>query len=110
MNSHALQPAVGPLLLSRIGLERNLGRPVTKLCVARRFSLTIRADATFHGKDRRMARPRTSPQPDVPGLAARRIAADIVDGVLRRRISLDEQLSGRARIPGCQGSPIATAR
>jgi 16S rRNA (cytosine967-C5)-methyltransferase len=42
-----------------------------------------------------MARPRTSPQPEVPGLAARKIAADIVDGVLRRRVPLDEQLSGR---------------
>src|SRR5690242_21185566 len=43
-----------------------------------------------------MARPRTSPQPEVPGLAVRKIAADIVDGVLRRRVPLDEQLSGRA--------------
>jgi 16S rRNA (cytosine967-C5)-methyltransferase len=47
-----------------------------------------------------MARPRTSPQPEVPGLAARRIAADILDGVLRRRIALDEQLSGKAEHPG----------
>ncbi len=31
---------------------------------------------------------------DVPGLAARRIAADIVDGVLRRRRALDEQFDG----------------
>ena len=30
--------------------------------------------------------------PDVPGLAVRRIAADIVDGVLRRRRALDELL------------------
>ncbi len=47
-----------------------------------------------------MARARTSPQPEVPGLAARRIAADIVDGVLRRKIALDEQLSGKAAHPG----------
>ncbi len=47
-----------------------------------------------------MARPRTSPQPEVPGLAARRIAADILDGVLRRRMPLDEQLSGKAAHPG----------
>ena len=47
-----------------------------------------------------MARPRISPQPEVPGLAARRIAADILDGVLRRKIALDEQLSGRAAHPG----------
>jgi 16S rRNA (cytosine967-C5)-methyltransferase len=30
--------------------------------------------------------------PDVPGLAVRRVAADIVDGVLRRRRALDEML------------------
>jgi 16S rRNA (cytosine967-C5)-methyltransferase len=47
-----------------------------------------------------MARPRTSPQPEVPGLAARRIAADILDGVLRRRIALDEQLSGKGAHSG----------
>ena len=47
-----------------------------------------------------MARARTSPQPEVPGLPARRIAADILDGVLRRKIALDEQLSGRAAHPG----------
>jgi 16S rRNA (cytosine967-C5)-methyltransferase len=47
-----------------------------------------------------MARPRTSPQPEVPGLSARRIAADILDGVLRRRIALDEQLSGKSAHPG----------
>ena len=47
-----------------------------------------------------MARPRTYSQPEVPGLAARRIAADILDGVLRRKIALDEQLSGKAAHPG----------
>ncbi len=47
-----------------------------------------------------MARPRTSPQPEVPGLAARRIAADILDGVLRRRIALDDLLSGKNAHPG----------
>jgi 16S rRNA (cytosine967-C5)-methyltransferase len=47
-----------------------------------------------------MARSRTSPQPEVPGLAPRRIAADILDGVLRRRIALDEQLSGKGAHPG----------
>ncbi|MEP7030014.1 MAG: transcription antitermination factor NusB [Pseudolabrys sp.] len=50
-----------------------------------------------------MARPRTSPQPEVPGLAARRIAADILDGVLRRKLSLDEQLSGKAAHTGLAG-------
>jgi 16S rRNA (cytosine967-C5)-methyltransferase len=33
---------------------------------------------------------------DVPGLAARRIAADILDGVLRRRRALDDQLDSTA--------------
>ena len=47
-----------------------------------------------------MARPRTSPQPEVPGLAARRIAADILDGVLRRHIALDDLLSGKNAHPG----------
>ena len=42
-----------------------------------------------------MARPRLSPQAEVPGLAARRIAVDIVEGVLRRKLALDEQLSGK---------------
>src|SRR3954470_18546297 len=35
-----------------------------------------------------------SPPPDIPGLAARCIAADILDGVLRRHRPLDEQLDG----------------
>ena len=50
-----------------------------------------------------MARPRTSPQPEVPGLTARRIAADILDGVLRRRTALDELLSGKSAHPGLAG-------
>src|SRR5712691_4839086 len=33
---------------------------------------------------------------DAPGFAARRIAADIVDGVLRRARPLDEQLDGKS--------------
>src|SRR4030095_12761816 len=47
-----------------------------------------------------MARPRTSPQPEVPGLAARRIAADLLDGVLRRRMALDDLLFGKNAHPG----------
>ena len=35
-----------------------------------------------------------------PGLAARRIAADLLDGVLRRRRPLDEQLDGAGAHPG----------
>jgi 16S rRNA (cytosine967-C5)-methyltransferase len=52
-----------------------------------------------------MARPRTSPQPEVPGLAARRIAVDLLDGVLRRRIALDEQLAGKSAHPGIATLP-----
>lgn len=37
---------------------------------------------------------------DVPGFAARRIAADILDGVLHRRRTLDEQLEGTGAHPG----------
>src|SRR5436190_2041052 len=47
-----------------------------------------------------MPRPRMSPRPDVPGIAARRIAADIIEGVLRRRRPLDEQLDGKQAHPG----------
>ena len=37
---------------------------------------------------------------EVPGLAARRIAADIVDGVLHKHRTLDDQLDGAAAHPG----------
>ena len=43
----------------------------------------------------RLARPA-----EVPGLAARRIAADILDGVLHKQRTLDEQLDGAAAHPG----------
>lgn len=36
----------------------------------------------------------------MPGLAARRIAADILDGVLQKRRMLDDQLEGPAAHPG----------
>ena len=42
---------------------------------------------------------------DPPGLAVRRIAADIIDGVLRRRRPLDEQLEGSGGHPGLAGLP-----
>lgn len=43
--------------------------------------------------------------PEVPGLAARRIAADILDGVLQRRRTLDDQLDGAAAHPGLKTLP-----
>jgi 16S rRNA (cytosine967-C5)-methyltransferase len=44
-----------------------------------------------------------SPDEAVPGLAARRIAADIVDGVLRRNRALDEQFDGATANAGLAG-------
>lgn len=41
-----------------------------------------------------------APPAEVPGLAARRIAADILDGVLHKHRTLDEQLEGAAAHPG----------
>src|SRR6266436_505643 len=40
---------------------------------------------------------------EVPGLAARRIAADILDGVLHKARTLDEQLDGTGAHPGLKG-------
>src|SRR6201991_5359015 len=37
---------------------------------------------------------------EVPGLAARRIAADILDGVLQKHRTLDDQLDGAGAHPG----------
>jgi len=47
-----------------------------------------------------MANPRRSISAEVPGLAARRVAADILDAVLRRHRPLDEQLDGAEAHPG----------
>jgi 16S rRNA (cytosine967-C5)-methyltransferase len=47
-----------------------------------------------------MSRARGVTSHDVPGLAARRIAVDILDGVLRRKRPLDEQLDGAEAHPG----------
>jgi 16S rRNA (cytosine967-C5)-methyltransferase len=50
-----------------------------------------------------MVRPRSSPQPEAPGLAARRVAAEILDAVLRRGRPLDEQFDGKQGQPGLPG-------
>ncbi|NVO15988.1 MAG: methyltransferase domain-containing protein [Rhodoplanes sp.] len=47
-----------------------------------------------------MARPAFSPPSQAPGFAARRAAAEIVEGVLHRGRSLDEQLDGPTAHPG----------
>src|SRR5882724_7409119 len=43
---------------------------------------------------------RFAPPVEVPGLAARRIAADILDGVLHKHRTLDDQLDGPTAHPG----------
>jgi 16S rRNA (cytosine967-C5)-methyltransferase len=53
------------------------------------------------GARRQTARPAS--RDDVPGLAVRRIAADILDGVLRRHRALDEQLDGASANAGLGG-------
>jgi 16S rRNA (cytosine967-C5)-methyltransferase len=55
-------------------------------------------------KPSRRPKARTERAEDVPGLAVRRIAADIVDGVLRRSRPLDELLEGAER----QSAGLAT--
>jgi 16S rRNA (cytosine967-C5)-methyltransferase len=42
---------------------------------------------------------------EVPGLAARRIAADILDGVLHKQRTLDDQLDGAGAHPGLKALP-----
>ena len=46
-----------------------------------------------------------APPSEVPGLAARRIAADILDGVLHKHRTLDEQLEGAGAHPGLKALP-----
>jgi 16S rRNA (cytosine967-C5)-methyltransferase len=45
-------------------------------------------------KNARKRKARSNERDDAPGLAVRRVAADILDGVLRRHRSLDEMLEG----------------
>src|SRR5262245_7727761 len=47
-----------------------------------------------------MARPQKAQPVEVPGLAARRIAVDILDSVLRRRFPLDDHFDGEHVHPG----------
>jgi 16S rRNA (cytosine967-C5)-methyltransferase len=47
-----------------------------------------------------MPHPQHAPRDDAPGFAARRIAADLLDGVLRRARPLDDQLDGKGAHPG----------
>lgn len=47
----------------------------------------------------------TSPLPEPQGLASRRIAADILEGVLRRNRSLDDQLDGGGAHPALASLP-----
>ena len=56
--------------------------------------------STFSRYSRSMPPSRFAVPPEVPGLAARRIAADILDGVLHKHRTLDDQLDGAAAHPG----------
>src|SRR6201994_1038196 len=47
-----------------------------------------------------MPPPRFATPSEVPGLAARRIAADVIDGVLHKHRTLDDQLDGAGANPG----------
>ena len=47
-----------------------------------------------------MPPPRFATPSEVPGLAARRIAADVIDGVLHKHRTLDDQLDGTSAHPG----------
>jgi 16S rRNA (cytosine967-C5)-methyltransferase len=49
--------------------------------------------------------PRFAQPTEVPGLAARRIAADILDGVLHRHRTLDDQLDGSGAHPALKALP-----
>src|SRR6516162_1041466 len=61
--------------------------------------------AMKHRQSSRPARMPAKRPADPPGLTVRRIAADIVDGVLRRHRPLDEQLEGAGVHPGLAGLP-----
>src|SRR4051812_333634 len=47
-----------------------------------------------------MPPPRFATPSEVPGLTARRVAADVIDGVLHKRRTLDDQLDGAGANPG----------
>ena len=88
--------------MSRLSREGSCGcgSPTQTCALLALFPRSFATRTQFNGNYPGMARPRTSPQPEVPGLAARRIAADILDGVLRRRTALDELFSGKNAHPG----------
>src|SRR5690606_24792017 len=61
----------------------------------------IWASAVFHPNVALfMMTSRFAPPTEAQGLAARRVAADILDGVLTRHRTLDEQLEGAGSHPG----------
>src|SRR5713226_7026137 len=61
----------------------------------KRYALSVLRDVPAPMPPQRFALPS-----EVPGLAARRIAADILDGVLHKHRTLDDQLDGAAAHPG----------
>jgi 16S rRNA (cytosine967-C5)-methyltransferase len=61
-------------------------------------------------KRARKRRPDTVRDQDVPGLAARRVAADMLDGVLRRRRALDELLDSTTGLAALEERDRALVR
>src|ERR1700728_4385232 len=61
-------------------------------------------------KATRKPRARPGREEDAPGFAARRIAADMLDGVLRRRRALDELLDSTADLATLEERDRALAR
>ena len=61
-------------------------------------------------KRERKRRPAAGRDEDVPGLAARRVAADMLDGVLRRRRALDELIDSTAELAALEERDRALVR
>ena len=61
-------------------------------------------------KSARRPRPRPGRDDDVPGLAVRRVAADIIEGVQRRRRALDELLDTTSELAALEERDRALAR
>jgi 16S rRNA (cytosine967-C5)-methyltransferase len=61
-------------------------------------------------KRARPAKAQRGPAPDAPGLAARRVAADIIEGVLLRHRPLDELLDGAGELAALEERDRALSR
>jgi len=89
--------AKAPQLLKDRAAEADAERIATTLraigaAVTVERDLLASQEAVDGGVQELVAPNHRGPPTEVPGLAARRIAADILDGVLHKRRTLDEQL------------------